>query len=365
MARTAPARSPAALTGALARVFAAETAWSTAATLTGALLVTAFILWTTGQPVLSTFVLILRTGLGSVPGLADTLLQATPLIFTGLATALSFRAGVFNVGVEGALYLGAFAAAWVGFSFPGLPGPVLILAAFAAAVLVGGLWLAVPAALKVYLRVDEVVSTLMLNYVAINLTSYLVNYPFRAPGLANSMSPPVAEQGHLARLLPPSQLNISLVIAVLLTIAVAGVLDRTRLGFEIRTVGHNPEFARIMGISVARVTLTVMVLSGAIGGLAGGAHVLGVNYRFIDGFSPGWGYEGITIALLARHNPWGILVAGLLFGVLRNGGGMIQIFSHVPISIIDILQATIVLLVTAQVVLPRPGRRNACTISAT
>lgn len=343
MARTAPARSPAALTGALARVFAAETAWSTAATLTGALLVTAFILWMTGQPVFGTFVLILRTGLGSVPGLADTLLQATPLIFTGLATALSFRAGVFNVGVEGALYLGAFAAA----------------------VLVGGLWLAVPAALKVYLRVDEVVSTLMLNYVAINLTSYLVNYPFRAPGLANSMSPPVAEQGHLARLLPPSQLNLSLVIAVLLTIALAGVLDRTRLGFEIRTVGHNPEFARIMGISVARVTLTVMVLSGAIGGLAGGAHVLGVNYRFIDGFSPGWGYEGITIALLARHNPWGILAAGLLFGVLRNGGGMIQIFSHVPISIIDILQATIVLLVTAQVVWPRPGRRSACTISTT
>jgi len=331
---------------------ALATAWSTGVTFAGALALTALVLWLTGQPVFGTFALMLRTALGSKVGLADTLLQATPLILCGLACAVSFRAGVFNVGVEGALYLGAFAAAWTGFTFVGLGRLPLIAACLVAAAVVGALWLAVPAALKAYLDVDEVVSTLMLNYVALSVTSYLVNYPFRAPGLANSMSPAVAEQARLTRLLPPSQLNASLILALLLTLAVAWMFGRTRLGVSIRTLGNNPRFARVMGIPVPRLMVLTMLLSGAIGGLAGGSQVLGVNYRFIDGFSPGWGFDGITITLLARHNPWGILVTALVFGMLRNGGGMIQVFSKVPISIVDILQAAVILLVTAQVAVP-------------
>ena len=324
----------------------------------GAFLITALVLFATGQDAGKTFSIILQSGLGSASAIGDTLLQATPLILTGLATALSFRAGVFNVGVEGALYLGAFAAAWVGFTFTHLPGLPLILLALLFAALVGAAWLAIPGWLKTRLHVDEVVSTLMLNYVATNLTSYLVNYPFLPPGVANSMSAKVAPQAQLARLMPPSQLNLSLLIALALVAVLAWVLRRTTFGLALRTVGNNPEFARTVGIPVERVLLTAMMLSGAIGALAGAGQVLGVNYRFIDGFSPGWGFDGITIALLARHNPWGILAAAMLFGLMRNGGGMIQVFSKVPISIVQIMQAAVILLVTAQVAIPRLRRRS-------
>lgn len=332
-------------------------AWSTAITLVGAFLITALVLLATGQSAGKTFSIIVQSGLGSPSAIGDTLLQATPLILTGLATALSFRAGVFNVGVEGSLYLGAFAAAWVGFTFTRLPGVPLILLALLFAALVGAVWLAIPGWLKVRLHVDEVVSTLMLNYVATNLTSYLVNYPFLPPGVANSMSAKVAPQAQLPRLLPPSQLNLSLLIALALVAVFAWLLQRTTFGLALRTVGNNPEFARTVGIPVERVLLTAMVLSGAIGALAGAGQVLGVNYRFIDGFSPGWGFDGITIALLARHNPWGIVAAALLFGLMRNGGGMIQVFSKVPISIVQIMQAAVIILVTAQVAIPRLRRR--------
>lgn len=331
--------------------------WNTgarfAATFLIALTVGAIVISVSRQSPREAYSLLLAGAFGSREGVADTLLCATPLILTGLATGVAFRTGVFNVGVEGCLYLGAFAAAWVGFTFTSLPRWVLIPLAVVLSSLVGGVWSLLPAALKVRLGVDEVVSTIMLNYVAMLFTSYLVNYPFLPPGVANSMSAPVATQARLARLLPPSQLNTSLIWALLAAAIVAWLYWKTTLGYEMRMVGSNSAFARVCGVNVGAVIYKSMWISGMLGGLAGAAQVLGVNYRFIDGFSPGYGFDGMTVALLANNDPAGIVVGALLFGALRNGGSTIQLFSSIPMSLVDILQAVVVLLVTAELALPR------------
>ncbi|MFS8629225.1 MAG: hypothetical protein FWJ73_07700, partial [Limnochordales bacterium] len=176
-----------------------------------ALVVGAVVLELTGRDAIEVYRLLAEQSLLGRGAFADTLLNATPLIFTGVAAALAFRAGVFNVGVEGSLYLGAFAAAWVGFTLTHWPAALLIPAAFLAAGLVGALWAALPGAARAYYGVDEVVSTLLLNYVATSFTGYLVSYPFLAPGAANAMSPLIAPAARLPRIAPPSQLNLSFV----------------------------------------------------------------------------------------------------------------------------------------------------------
>lgn len=329
-----------------------------AGTFVVAIIIGAVVIALSGRSPLDAYVTLFSGAFGSINSIADTLLAATPLIFTGLATGVAFKAGVFNVGVEGSLYLGAFAAAWVGFTFTSLPGPAIIVLAFVLAGIVGAAWCLIPAYLKVKFRVDEVVTTIMLNYVAILFTSYLVNYPFLPPGVANSMSAEIAPQAHLARLAPPSQLNVSFVIALAAAGIIAWGLSRTTLGYEIRIAGSGPDFAKQAGISVPRVIFLSMLISGFLGGVGGAGQVLGVNYRFIDGFSPGYGFDGITVALLARNNPVGIVVAAILFGALRNGASTLQLFTSIPISIVDILQATVIFFVTADVGIRLTRRRR-------
>ncbi len=315
-----------------------------------ALLIGGAIIALSGRNPLEVYQLLFSQSLGSRQAFADTLLNSTPLIFTGLATLVVFRAGIFNLGVEGSLYLGAFAAAWVAFSFTGLPGVVLILLSLLAGGIVGALWLLPPAYLRARYQVDEIVSTLLLNYVAINITSYLVSYPFLAPGAANSMTIPVAPQAHLGRLVQGSQLHSGLFVALGLVLLVALLFRSTVLGFGLRAVGFNPIFARTMGFPVARLVIAAMLISGLIGGLGGAVQVLGVNYRFVQGFSPGFGFDGITVALIADNNPFLVVVAAILLGALRTGGTTMQLFVDIPLELVDILQAVIILLVTVRVV---------------
>lgn len=330
----------------------------TTVTFAAALTLGGVVLAVSGLSPLEVYGLLLEQSLLAPGALADTLLAATPLVFSGVATTLAFRAGVFNVGVEGAMYLGAFAAAWAGFTWVSLPGPVLVAAAFTLAGLAGGLWSAGPGYVKARYEVDEVVTTLLLNYVAISFTSYLVTYPFMSPGTANAMSPPIAPQARLARIWAPSQLNISLFIAFGVALAAAWLLHRTTLGYSIRAVGSNHRFAVAVGIPASRVVVVAMTLSGVIAGLGGAAQVLGVNYRFIQGFSPGYGYDGIAIALLAGNEPLGVLVGAMLFGALRTGGSTIQLFTNIPLDLIHLLEGIIILLVTARPALPRRWARS-------
>lgn len=323
-----------------------------------ALAIGAAILAVTGQSPLAAYRLILRGAFGNISNMMGTLMVSTPLIFTGLACSVAFRAGIFNVGIPGSLYLGAFAAAWVGFTFTSIPGPLIITIAFLFAGLAGGGWGLIPGYLKARFEVNEIVTTLMLNNIAILLTGYLVNYHFLPPGTANSVSYEIDPAAHLPSFTRSSQLNFSLIIALAMVGVVYFLFTRTTLGYEIRMVGDSREFSRTSGINVQRLIMLTMLISGFIGGIAGAGQVLGVNYRFIAGFSPGYGFTGITITLLAQHNPFGVLIAALLFGALRNGGSYVQFFSSVPLDLINIIQGIVIMLVTAQLGLDWLFRRR-------
>jgi ABC-type uncharacterized transport system permease subunit len=306
-----------------------------------ALAVGAIILWLSGRDAFHVYRLLAEHSLGDRTALWNTLAQTTPVLLTGLATAFAFRAGVFNVGVEGSLYLGAFAAAWVGFTYLHGPGPLVMAAAFALAGVAGALCALIPALLKTHLAVDEVVTTLMFNFIAIELTSYLVNGPFLATGTANSMSPLVADQASLPSLAPPSQMTVGILIAAGAAVAFWFVFARTTIGYELRMVGQNRRFSVASGIDARRAILTAFLVSGFIGGLAGATQVLGVTHRFIDRFSPGYGFTGIAVALLGRNTAVGCVLAAFLFGALQNGGATVQLFTSIPLELINVLQGTV------------------------
>ena len=314
-----------------------------------ALLIGAIIIQLSNGNAVEAFEVLFNSAFGNERALANTLLAATPLIFTGLATLIAFKAGIFNIGVEGSLYLGAFAAAWVGFTFTDLPGPLLILLALITAGVVGGLWALIPGFLKARLRVDEVVSTIMLNYVAIIFCDWLVTGPFMAPGMSNAMSPEVAAQAQLPRLIERSQLNIAFIVALGVFVIVLLLLRRSTFGFEIRMLGSNPVFARWSGLPVGKIIMLVFFASGFIGGLAGWGQAMGVHYRFQSGFSRGFGYDGIVIALLGRNSPVGVLLAALFFGALRSGSSTMEMFTNVPRDLIDILIAIIIFIVAIDI----------------
>lgn len=317
-------------------------------TLGVALFIGSLAIWFSGKNAFRAYKILFSASFNGPLAIADVFCTATPLIFTGLATGVAFRLGIFNVGVEGSLYLGAFAAAWVGFTFKSLPGFMLVVFSLSFGALVGGLWALIPGYLKAMLNVNEIVSTIMLNYVAIYFTSYLVNYPFAVPGLANAMSPLIAPQAKLMRLFPPSQLNFSFILALLSVVVIAFVLRYTTLGYELRLHGDNPIFARWSGIPTKSLILKVMFISGAFGGLAGAGQVLGMNYRFVANFSPGYGFDGIAVALLGNNSPFGILLSALLFGVLRSGGPVLELSMGIPLELIHILEASIIIFVTAK-----------------
>jgi simple sugar transport system permease protein len=207
----------------------------------------------------------------------------------------------------------------------------------------------VPGLLKAKLDVDEVVTTLMLNFIAVSLTAYLVNGPLLAPGAANSATPMVAAAARLPKLMPPSTLNAGFLIAIALLVVYAAWSTRTALGLETKLAGMNPRFAIASGINVPMLLVKMMLLSGAIGGLAGGIHALGSVGRFVSGFSPGYGFTGIAVALLGRGSAVGIFLAAVLFGALATSGATIQLFSDVPIEIVNILQGMVMIFAVARI----------------
>ncbi len=309
---------------------------------------TAILLALAGHNPVEVYRLLIVESFGGTRRIAATLSAATPLMLTGLATAIAFRAGAFNVGVEGCVYVGGLAAAYVGFTFVGLPAVILLPLALATGLVVGSLWMLVPGVLKARLDVDEVVTTLMLNFIAISLTAYLVNGPLLAPGSANSATPMVDAAARLPRLMPPSTLNAGFLIAVALLLLYWLWGKRTALGFETRLAGLNPRFATASGIDVPGLIIKMMLLSGAIGGLAGAVHALGNVGRFVSGFSPGYGFAGIAVALLGRGSAIGIFLAAILFGALAASGATIQLFSDVPIEIVNVLQGMVMIFAVAR-----------------
>lgn len=281
--------------------------------------------------------------------IGTTLARSIPYMFTGLAVAVGFRAAVFNIGAEGQLYLGALAGTAVALQVS-LPGPLLIVAALLAAAVAGGLYGFVPGILRAVWGTNEVVTTLMLNFVAILLTSFVIAGPLLDPdGLGFPQTAFVPDTARLPQLLPPSKLNLGLVLAVAACIAVHLLLSRTTFGYDIRIAGDNPEFLRYGGRSPTRAIAGALTLGGALAGLAGIAVVLGDQGRLIDGFSTGYGFVGILIALLAGNRPLAVPIAALFYAYLASGAAVMENVTDVPREVVTVVQGTLFLFVTVQV----------------
>jgi ABC-type uncharacterized transport system permease subunit len=282
--------------------------------------------------------------LGSWSAITDTLERAAPLICGGLGVSLAFRAGLFNIGAQGQLIAGAILAGYVGFSWH-LPVIVHLVIALVAAVLGGAVWGGVAGVLKARSGAHEVITTIMLNYVALyGLTWALTYNAFQVPGSNDPKSPVV---NATARIPSVAGLHLGILLALLAAVGVWWLLERSKLGFELRAVGANPNAARTAGMSVAKAYTLAMVIAGGLAGLAAAQQVLGHLDPLTNGIAGTIGFDSITVALLGRATPLGTVLAGLLFGVLSAGGLQMQIATQTPLTLSTVLQALIVLFVAA------------------
>ncbi|MBN1147145.1 MAG: ABC transporter permease [Anaerolineales bacterium] len=282
----------------------------------------------------------------------ESLVATTPYIFGGLAVALGFRAGLFNIGAEGQIFVGAIFSAYAGYSLTGLPAILHLPLALLAGFLGGAIWGFIPGWLKAKTGGHEVINTIMMNYIAFRLSDWLLSGPMKRPDSFNPVSPTIQDSAKLSRFFEaPIRFHLGFLIALLVAWLVYWFLFKTKWGFDLRTVGANPHAARYAGMSVAFVTMLAMSLSGGLAGLAGTNEVLGVNYNLAMAFSSGYGFDSIALALLGKSHPLGVVLAALLFGTLRNGATRMQLVANIPIDIISILQALILAFIAAPAII--------------
>ncbi len=299
-----------------------------------------------GDNPIEVYWLLLSGSVVGIPNLLVTLQMMTPLIFTGLAISISFRAGLWNIGAEGQMVVGAFFAGIVGWAIP-MPVYLHIPATLVAAMAGGALWAAIPALLRVYLNVNELVICLMLNPIALLLTGFFTIHVLKAPGPTNKL-PDILDTAVLPTFSLFSQANWGLFIALGCCLLFAIVNVWTVRGFEWKIMGLNPKFAYYGGIDVPRRAIAVMMISGAVAGLAGAEQVMGQYLAFYDNFSPGYGFDGIAVAMLANFNPIGVIVAAFLFGALNSGSGVLQMMTGLSKYLVQVLQFITVLVLAAQ-----------------
>ena len=300
---------------------------------------------------ITAYVALVQGSVGSVTGIVNTLLETVPLVLAGLSVALGFKAGLFNIGAQGQFLIGALGAVAVGVAVADQPPIVAIPVATLAGVLAGGAWGFIPGILKAISGAHEVVTTIMLNYVAISVLAWAVSGPLKVPG---SPSPITHDVGNAALpIIIGSTGHLGIVIAFGMVLLVRWLLNRTTLGFEIRTVGANPDAARYAGMRPKRLIVLTMSMCGALAGLAGACVVLGTTHTMTSAFGTTVGFDAIAVALLARSNPVGIIFSGLLFGAMRAGSGLMQINAGIPPELIDVIQAMILLFLVLGPVLAR------------
>jgi len=282
--------------------------------------------------------------------ISETILNATPLIFTGLSVALGFRSGLFNIGAEGQLYLGSIFATYVGFSFTGLPLLVHLPLAVLAGFLGGALWGFIPGLLKARTGAHEVIVTIMLNYTSYRLIDWVLKTTvFQREGRNDPISKIVQDTATFPQFVgdPALRANFSTLVALAAAVAVSWLLFRSVRGFEFRAVGLNPTAARYAGMSIGRTMVLTMVICGGLAGLAGVTQVLGPSRTLTPGFSPGWGFDGIAVALIGGSRPLGVVLAAFLFGALRAGATPMQAATGIPIDLVVVIQALVIMFVAA------------------
>jgi ABC-type uncharacterized transport system permease subunit len=308
---------------------------------------------------------------GSLNDLGYTLFIATPLIFTGLAVAVAFRCGLLNIGAEGQLYVAAFVTAWIGIKFGGtvvdifgkqedwswysLPAILLVPLCVLGAIAAGGIWGAIPGILKAKFGSHEVINTIMLNFIAVALVSYFTQYYYKIPGDPIMQTAEIGPAAHIPRIsqyIPGMPdfvpLSVAFLLAILMCVLVYIFLWKTKWGYELRAVGENPSAAEYGGISPQKQIIIAMTISGGLAGMVAVGEVLGYRYRYYDGFSDGWGFLGIAVALLGRNHPLGILIAAIFFAVLKRGEIFVDIETRfVSKDLVEVLQAIIIIFVAS------------------
>ncbi|KAA9111713.1 ABC transporter permease [Microbacterium rhizomatis] len=282
--------------------------------------------------------------------LTETLTFATPLIAAGLGVALAFRVGMFNIGGRGQILMASAAAGWVAFSLD-LPWGVHMIVALIAGLVAGALWAGIAGYLKARTGAHEVIVTIMLNYIAFYLISWMLRTPglLQAPGSNNPKTPPMKDTAVFPELFGPQyNLHFGFILVIAATVLVWWIINRSSLGFKFRAVGENPKAARVAGINVKSMYVYAMLIAGALVGLAGVNQVLGtITTGFTAGIDAGIGFDAITVALLGRSTPWGTFAAGVLFGAFKAGGFAMQAGQQIPVDIIVVVQALIVLFIAA------------------
>ncbi len=300
-----------------------------------------------GASPIGVFLALAQGAFGSWLAFTDTIVKATPLIFTGLAVSLAFSAALWNIGADGQLMAGAIVAGAVGPYLGSLPAPLAVLVMIASGAAGGAGWGAIAGWLRARREVNEVIATIMLNFVALQLLSFAVHGPLQEPTRSYPASAPIAPPAEMYTFLAPSRLHFGIVIALVLAFACYLLLFRTTLGFELRAMGSNRRASRFFGIPIARLTVVVMALSGALAGLAGAVQVSAVTHRLYERISPGWGFEAIAVALVARLHPLAIIPAALFFGALDNGSQAMQRAEGVSPVLVQVIQGMVILILLA------------------
>ncbi|MBE7474232.1 MAG: ABC transporter permease [Anaerolineae bacterium] len=284
--------------------------------------------------------------LGGPGAISESLVAATPYIFAGLAVAVGFRGGLFNIGGEGQLLVGAAVAVIIGYSFQ-LPAVIHLPLALLGGMIGGALYASIPGILKAKTGAHEVINTIMLNYIAFRFFDWAFTGPLRRPGGDRPVTAEIFPSAYLPQLFEGYRFHWGFFLALLTAFIIWWLLFKTTLGFEIRTVGANPNAARYGGIKITRIIVLTMAISGGLAGLAGTNEVLGLNHFLAGGFSSGYGFDAIALALLGKSHPLGVVLAALLFGTLRNGATRMQSIASIPIDIISIVQALVIVFIAA------------------
>lgn len=323
-----------------------------------ALLVSAVIIWLAGgNPVLA-YIGLWEGAFGSPRALSETAVWTTPYILAGLAVALAFKGGLFNIGADGQMVVGAVTAAWIGYGLPemlgtAIPAIIHIPLALLGGSLAGAVWGGIPGYLKARFGAHEVINTIMMNYIALLGASYLLNGVMKDPSPTNVLArtPLIAVSARIPPLTSEFRVHWGLILALGMAVVVWFLIHRMTLGFSIRTVGANPEAAKYAGINYRRILVMTMAMSGFLAGLAGTIEVIALNYRHDLSYSSGYGFDAITVALLGRNEPLGVVLAAFLFGAMRNGASRMQFMAQIPVDIISVVQALILLFVSANAII--------------
>ena len=310
-----------------------------------ALLVGAGLILLAGANPIAAYTALFQESLSTYFGFGNTLTKMTPLLLTGLGVLVALRAGQFNIGGEGQIYLGALGSTLVGLYVQGLPALIHVPIALLAGFLFGAVWGLIPGYLKAVRGVNEVITTLLLNYIAINFVSYLVQNPLQQPGAPSPYSPLIAKSAQLPIILPGSLAHAGILLALIAAGIVWVLLVRSPLGYQITTVGLNPIAARYSGISVERTIMLVMALAGGLAGLAGSAEVMGLKYRLFEQVSSGYGFDALAIAFLSRGSVLGVVLTSLFFAALRSGANVMQRSAGVPVTVVYAIQGLTVLFI--------------------